>query len=353
VDAATRPNAPAARGALLALASAVLFGVTTPLVQRFGVGVDSFVTAALLYAGAALAGWLTRRPIEREARLLSADLPRILLAAFCGAAIGPVALAWGLQHASATPASLMLTLEAVFTAWLARLFYGESMGARVAIAMLIITAGAAVLVVDAGSGTLRSEVLGLLAVLCATAAWAADNTISRPLAQRDPGRIVLAKAAIGACATSLIALVSGAVFPSVSSAFGLFFVGAIGYGLSLRLYLLAQRAFGAGRTASVFAFAPFIGALVAVALRERGASVWLVAAAALMLFGVFLHLRERHSHTHAHDTLEHEHAHTHDDGHHTHEHDPMPAGAHSHWHRHSSLTHAHPHVPDAHHTHRH
>jgi drug/metabolite transporter (DMT)-like permease len=42
--------------------------------------------------------------------------------ALFGAAIGPVALAWGLQHTSGTSASLMLALEALFTALLARAF---------------------------------------------------------------------------------------------------------------------------------------------------------------------------------------------------------------------------------------
>jgi hypothetical protein len=37
----------------------------------------------------------------------------------------------------------------------------------------------------------------------------------------------------------------------------LFLIGATGYCLSLRFYLLAQRALGAARTGSVFAKAPF------------------------------------------------------------------------------------------------
>lgn len=53
---------PALRGGLLALLAAVLFGISTPLVQRFGAGIGSFTTAVLLYAGAALVGTLLRRP---------------------------------------------------------------------------------------------------------------------------------------------------------------------------------------------------------------------------------------------------------------------------------------------------
>ena len=48
------------------------------------------------------------------------------MAAF-GAVIGPVALAWGLQRTSGTSASLMLTLEALFTAVLAWRLYRETM----------------------------------------------------------------------------------------------------------------------------------------------------------------------------------------------------------------------------------
>lgn len=110
------PHGPAVRGGLLALTAAVLFGVSTPLVQRFGTGVGAFATAALLYMGAAAAGALLRQRVEHEARIQFGDFPRLLAMAAAGAVIGPVALAWGLQRTSATSASLMLTLEAVITA---------------------------------------------------------------------------------------------------------------------------------------------------------------------------------------------------------------------------------------------
>ena len=61
---------PAVRGGSLALLAAVLFGVSTPLVQHFGKGLGAFSTAALLYAGAALVGLLSRQRVEREARLV-------------------------------------------------------------------------------------------------------------------------------------------------------------------------------------------------------------------------------------------------------------------------------------------
>lgn len=52
----TPPHRPVLRGGLIALLAALLFGISTPLVQRFGQGIGSFSTASLLYAGAALLG---------------------------------------------------------------------------------------------------------------------------------------------------------------------------------------------------------------------------------------------------------------------------------------------------------
>lgn len=343
---------PALRGGLIALLAALLFGASTPLVQRFGAGIGSFSTAALLYAGAALVGALLRRPVDREARVQFGDAKRLAAMALFGAVIGPVALAWGLQRTSGAGASLMLTLEAVFTAVLARLWYHETLDRRVVLAMTLLTLGGMALVLDrAASGA--TPMLGLLAVMAATAAWGVDNTLSRAVAERDPGQVVMLKGGLGAMATTLLAIVFGESLPGLWQALALLAVGATGYGLSLRFYLLAQRAFGAARTGSVFAFAPFVGAAFAFAVGERGGGVWMLAGAALMAAGILLHLAERHAHEHAHVSLEHEHAHRHDDMHHTHVHAVMPADSHSHSHQHEPLRHSHPHVPDEQHAHTH
>lgn len=345
---------PALRGALLALLAAALFGASTPLIQLLGKDVGPWMTAGLLYTGAALVGLLTRSRPQREAALRRPQIPRLLWMALSGAVIGPTLLAWGLQHTSGAGASLMLALEAVFTVGLAQLLYREQIDRRVAMAIAMITLGGVVLVLDrAGSGSDTAQMLGLLAVLVATLAWGIDNTLSRGLADADPSQVVLAKAALGAGCSLLIGAVSGQAAVSLSAAAGLLLVGALGYGLSLRCYLLAQRAFGAARTASVFAAAPFIGAAIALVLGDRAFSAWMGFGAGLMLAGVILHLAERHAHEHAHQALDHEHAHSHDDGHHQHAHDPMPAGPHSHPHRHTARSHHHPHVPDLHHSHGH
>ena len=124
--------------------SAALFGLSTPMVQSLGKGVGSFTTAALLYAGAAAVAWFLRRPAAKEAGIQKSDWLRLIAMAGTGAVIGPVALAWGLQHTSGSSASLMLTLEAVFTAVLAWRWYGETLDKRVVAAVALMLAGGVV-----------------------------------------------------------------------------------------------------------------------------------------------------------------------------------------------------------------
>ena len=246
--------------------------------QKFGSGVGAFTTAALLYAGAAVAGALLRQRVEREARVVSGDIRRLLAMAAAGAVVGPVALAWGLQRTSGTSASLMLTLEALFTAVLAWRMYHETMGRRVWTAMLLLLAGGVLLVLDqARDGGARFGG-------CWPCWWPRPPGDSTTRCRAHWQSATRARSSSPRrCWVPLPPHFSAAGFgeslPAPGAALGLLAVGATGYGLSLRFYLLAQRAFGAARTGSVFAFAPFIGAALAVAMGDQSTS-WLMAWAA-------------------------------------------------------------------------
>lgn len=339
-------------GGTLAAAAAVAFGLTTPLVQLLGRRVGAFTTAGLLYAGAALASLFWSVRSSKEAPLRALHARRLVGVALLGAVVAPACLAWGLQRTQGTIASLMLNTEAVFTVILARVLYREHVGVRVGVAVVLMLLAGALLVAGPGH-TSAASTWGTFAIAAASLAWAADNALTRPLADFNPTQVVLVKAGLGAALSLLIAIAASEPLPRPMLAVGIAACGAIGYGISLRLYLGAQRRMGAGRTGSVFALAPFVGAVGAWVLGDRGLewSAW--AAGILFALGVLLHLTERHGHGHRHEAVEHEHAHRHDDGHHDHRHDVAVEGEHSHSHRHAPGEHSHPHAPDLHHQHAH
>ncbi len=347
------PRSPIASGASLAILAALSFGVTTPIVEQAGRGLGPFTTAALLYAGACVSAFvLGRLSPSSGAPLRRAHLGRLLAIALVGAGVAPTLFAWGLQRAGGTTGSLLLNLEAVFTVVLAWILYREPIGRRVVVALGLMALGGIALTLDAASSAGWSA-LGALAIAAATAAWALDNTLTRGLAEQDPVTVVASKGALGAGLTAIAALAFGEPLPGARSALVLLACGATGYGLSLRLYLLAQRSIGAARTGSIFAVAPFVGAGLAWGLGAKSLGMWTIASAALFGAGVILHVTERHRHAHAHPEVEHDHAHRHDDGHHDHVHDPPFVGEHAHPHHHDHVEHDHDHAPDAHHQHAH
>ncbi|MGH7440848.1 MAG: EamA family transporter, partial [Polyangiaceae bacterium] len=141
------------------MAAAALFGLTTPLVRHFGVSVGPFATAALLYVGSAAGSGAHMRG-KGEPALGARQHQRVLTAAVLGATLAPAGLAWGLQHAGALAASLLLNLEALFTVLLARALYREPLGARFGGALALMLAGGALLGFRAADGGV-STFLGL------------------------------------------------------------------------------------------------------------------------------------------------------------------------------------------------
>src|SRR4051812_25288069 len=138
------------RGLALAGAAALLFGMTAPLLKRAtaGEGTGAFAAGGLVYLGAGLAAALVAwaRASPGRARIPRGAGPRLALVAVLGAVVAPALLIAGLRRTDGATASLLLALEAPFTIVLARLFLREFVGARVAAAAAVITAGAAVLV---------------------------------------------------------------------------------------------------------------------------------------------------------------------------------------------------------------
>ena len=346
-------------GIISALGAAALFGVSTPLAKLLVGTVSPVMLAGLLYlgSGTGLLLWFLWRGHRRahraqEAALTRRDVPWLAGAILTGGVLGPVLLMLGLSHTPAASASLLLNLEGVFTAALAWFVFKENFDRRIALGMALIVAGGVFLSwSEAADG---SATLWSLAIVGACFAWAIDNNLTRRISAGDPVQIAGIKGMVAGIVNTGIALAWGDALPDMSTLAAAGLLGALGYGVSLVLFVLALRHLGSARTGAYFSTAPFIGVALSLMLLRETPGPWFWAAAALMAMGVWLHLTERHEHEHAHELLEHGHRHTHD-AHHQHTHDFLWDGIepHSHYHTHAPLVHSHPHYPDIHHRHRH
>jgi drug/metabolite transporter (DMT)-like permease len=344
-------------GVLAAIVAAVLFGASTPLAKQLLPEVKPWLLAGLLYLGSGLGLMIYRsirpgRKTGAETALSRHDAPWLAGAILCGGIVGPVLLMFGLNHTPASSASLILNLEGVLTALLAWFVFKENFDARIAWGMAFITAGAVVL---SWMGQVEWRFpWGAVAIVGACAAWALDNNLTRKVSAADPAQIAMIKGLCAGSVNTALALFYGAKLPGVGILVATGVVGFLGYGVSLALFVLALRHLGTARTGAYFSLAPFVGAIVSIALLNDPITTGFVVGSLLMAVGVWLHLTERHLHDHSHEVLVHEHLHHHDE-HHQHTHSPTdPVGEpHSHGHRHEPLVHTHEHYPDLHHRHPH
>ncbi len=317
---------------LYALASAALFGVSTPVAKVLLGSIHPGILAGLLYCGAGVGIELFRRARRnvlrstnaQEAALTRSDLPWLASAIAAGGVVGPILLLVGLSRTDASTASLLLTLEGAASALIAWFVFHESFDRRIAFGMLCLVVGAAALSWS-GSPTLES-VIGPLAVIGACVAWGLDNNLTRKVSLADPLQIVALKEIIAGPINLLLGLAAGAALPGLVPGLVAALVGFLCYGVSLALYVLALRHLGTARTAAYFSTAPFLGTLVAVATLNEPITYQLIVAGAFMAIGVWLHVTERHEHEHVHGPQVHSHSHVHDESH-QHGHEPDdPAG---------------------------
>jgi drug/metabolite transporter (DMT)-like permease len=345
---------------IYALLSAALFGASTPAAKLLIGTMHPVVLAGLLYCGAGIGVALLRRlpagvlhPTGAEEGVLRrADVPWLAAAIAAGGIVGPILLMAGLASTDAATASLLLTFEGAATVLLAWFVFGENFDRRIALGMVLLLLGAVVL---SWSGTPSlTTMIGPLAIVGACAAWGLDNNLTRKVSLADPLQIVQWKGLVAGPINLALGLSAGGALPGAIPLLAAGVVGFLGYGVSLALFVVALRHLGAARTSAYFSTAPFLGAVVAIALLGEPFSLQLLAAGMLMAAGVWLHLSERHEHVHVHEPTVHTHPHLHEE-HHQHAHGPddPPGEPHTHVHRHGRLRHAHAHVPDMHHLHGH
>lgn len=325
----------------------MLFGAAIPAAKLMLSRLPPITLAGLLYLGAALAAApiLARQPLVRPPRV---DVLKVGGAVVFGGAVAPMLLLIGLDHTPASTTSLLLNLELVATAVLARAMFGEHIGRRAGFG-LVMLAAAGVLLAGAGGGVGAASLL----VVAACAFWSLDNNLTATAIHVTPAQVTAAKGVVAGSAMLVVGLQTEHPSVTMSSVGWALLVGAIGYGASIMLWVSSARRLGAARSQGVFATAPFVGMALGWLVTDEPILASQLVALGVMVLGVILVVTSSHLHEHRHEAALHTHRHRHDDGHHDHDHSQAISGWHEHDHEHRELVHAHPHVPDLLHRHGH
>lgn len=278
------------KGIALAILAASLYAINAPFSKLLLDYLPATLMAGFLYIGAGIGMIpvaLARKAGGRraESKLTRAELPYTVgMIALDIAA--PICLLIGLRSTTAANAALLNNFEIVATALIALFAFGEKISPRLWAGIIFVTFSCAVLSFEDSSGFRFS--VGSLFVLLAAACWGLENNCTRKLSAKDPLEIVLLKGIFSGIGSIVIGLCLGERVTAVWSVFAALGVGLLAYGMSIFVYVYAQRMIGAARTSAYYAVSPFIAAFFSLAVFREVPGIAYFAALALMAVWAWL-----------------------------------------------------------------
>ncbi len=288
-----------------AIASAILFGVSSTLNKIALENVNPLIIAGMIYFVGGVILFIVHlsplhrkilslfeTPTETETKISRKDYRVLAFVILCGSIIAPLMLLHGLKETTAINTSLLLNTEPLFTVLIAFAFLKERGAKKDYLSILLLLIGV-VFITTSGefqSLTLTTEITGNLLIVGACLFWGMDNNLSRFLSKkRDIVMVTGLKCFIGGAVLLVMSLLLGVSFsiPPVSIPY-ILSVGAFSIAFSILLFLFALREIGSMRTGVVFSTSSVFGTVFAFfVLREALTLIQLLAMLA-MLLGVYI-----------------------------------------------------------------
>ena len=311
---------------ILALLAASFYAINTPFSKVLLNKIPPTFMASFLYLGAGIGVgimYLFRSKNEdKYERLNKTDFP-YTIGMIVLDIMAPIFLMIGINIGSVSNASLLGNFEIVATTLIALLIFKEKVTSKLWIAIGFITVSSIVLSIE-GSVSFQFS-LGSLFVILATCCWGLENNCTRKISDKSTYEIVLLKGFFSGGCAFLVALILGERIPEIKYIIIALLLGFVAYGLSIFMYIRAQRDLGAAKTSAYYAVAPFVGTFLAFIVNGEKLTLTYFIGLVFMIIGsmfivydtmVKYHIHS-HSHTivHTHDGITHTHVVVHEHGH--------------------------------------
>ncbi len=311
---------------ILALLAAVFYAINTPFSKILLKNIAPTFMASFLYLGAGIGvGIMYLFHVKKEnksERLTKYDLPYVIGMIVLDIA-APIFLMLGISIGSASNASLLGNFEIVATTLIALFIFKEKVTSKLWIAIGFITLSSIILTFE-GIGSFNLS-LGSVFVILAATCWGLENNCTRKISKKSTYEIVVLKGLFSGAGSFIAALLIGENITSFKYFMYAVILGFAAYGLSIFMYIRAQRDLGAAKTSAYYAAAPFIGTFLAFIINgEKLTIVYFVGLVFMLIGSAFVvydtmvkHHTHEHSHiiVHTHNGVTHTHVITHEHGH--------------------------------------
>lgn len=272
---------------IFAIAAAVLYAVNIPFSKVLLHHVGPVFMASFLYlgAGAGMGIYSLRSSGRTESKLTRHELPYTLGMIILDIA-APILLMEGLSSANSSNVSLLSNFEIVATSVIALLLFKEKISVKMWTAVVLITVSSILLSFD-GKESFRFS-RGSFFVVSACICWGFENNCTRKLSSKNTTEIVTIKGLFSGTGSFVVAFLAGENLPDFKYIIFVLLAGYISYGLSIFLYVKAQKELGAAKTSAFYAASPFIGVLLSFCFFHESISDAYVSALLIMLAGTVL-----------------------------------------------------------------
>jgi drug/metabolite transporter (DMT)-like permease len=275
---------------LWAILSAALYAISIPLSKILLIEIPPTMMAALLYLGAGIGMsiiWVVRSKkdkLKSEMKLTKKELPYTVGMVVINI-VAAIFLMIGLAMTTSSTTSLLSNFEIVATSLIALLSFKEAISKRLWLAIGLITVASIFLSVKDLSNISFS--FGSFFVLLGTICWGFENNFTRKLSVKDPLEIVIIKGFGSGLGSLLLAFIVKQTATNVVYIIATLALGFVAYGLSIYLYVYAQRYLGAAKTSTYYAIAPFIGVVLSFIMLFEIPTISFFIALLIMLVGTY------------------------------------------------------------------
>lgn len=271
---------------IYAFLAAVFYAINTPLSKILLASVSPTFMAAFLYLGAGAGVGIMYvfhwRKEDKAERLSRKDYP-YTIGMIVLDILAPIFLMLGIKYGTAANASLLGNFEIVATTLIALVIFRETVSKRLWAAIALITVSSIILSFE-GTGNFQFS-YGSLFVLLATGCWGLENNCTRSISDKSTYEIVVLKGIFSGGGAFLIALLTKENLPACKYIVPAMLLGFMAYGISIFLYIRAQRNLGAAKTSAYYAVAPFVGAFLSFILLGEKLTWTFFAAFFIMMIG--------------------------------------------------------------------
>ncbi|MDU7141703.1 MAG: DMT family transporter, partial [Anaerococcus vaginalis] len=131
--------------------------------------------------------------------------------------------------------------------------------------------------------------IGSIFVLLATISWGLENNCTKKISEKSTYQIVTLKGIFSGLGSLFIGLLLKEKIINYKYIFLAMILGFVAYGLSIFLYVRAQRDLGAAKTSAYYSVAPFVGAFLAFIINgERPDEKFLLALIFMIIGTIFV-----------------------------------------------------------------